>query len=196
MQDAVLEPFGGDVFGLAAGETTRFNAYWGSGVVLAMVGTIIYTRSRRPDQQIATTAWGLALTGTPLLLLSAAAAFEKLPMVMPTLIAFGFGFGVFTVGGVSLLMAMSSDEQAGVYLALWSVIQLVSRGVGIAAGGLLRDVGLAISGRFNTAYATVFFVEALGLWLCIWLLRRVDIRSFTNVHKPDTNTESAAGSFD
>ncbi len=37
MQDAVLEPFGGDVFGLSVGETTRFNAYWGVGVLVSMI---------------------------------------------------------------------------------------------------------------------------------------------------------------
>jgi BCD family chlorophyll transporter-like MFS transporter len=61
MQDAVLEPFGGDVFGLSVGETTRFNAFWGSGVLLGMVLTMMLTRRWRPDQQVGTTMWGLGL---------------------------------------------------------------------------------------------------------------------------------------
>jgi len=178
MQDAMLEPFGGDVFGLAAGETTRFNAYWGTGVLVGMIGTLIATRRRRPDQQVNTTAWGLALLGAPLLLLGVVALREALPLVMPTLVFFGLGFGIFTVGGVSLLMAVNREEQAGAYLALWSVVQLISRGAGIAAGGIVRDVALALSGEFRVAYAAVFIIEAVGLFVAIWLLRRVDVSTF------------------
>lgn len=178
MQDAVLEPFGGDVFGLAVGQTTRFNAYWGTGVIVGMVGTLVLTRRRRPDQQVATTSWGLALLGLPLLLLGVVALRGAFPMVMPTLIFFGLGFGIFTVGGVSLLMAVNQEGQAGTYLALWSVIQLVSRGAGIAAGGIIRDIALSITGSYSTAYASVFILEAAGLFLSIWLLHRVGVAAF------------------
>ena len=130
MQDAVLEPFGGDVFGLSVGETTRFNAYWGVGVLVSMIATYGLTRKRRPDQQVSTTAWGLLLLAIPVGLLSVAALRESLAMVVPVLVFFGIGFGVFTVGGVSLLMAVTTAEKAASYLALWSVIQLVSRGPG------------------------------------------------------------------
>jgi BCD family chlorophyll transporter-like MFS transporter len=189
MQDAILEPFGGDVFGLAAGETTRFNAYWGSGVLIGMIGTIVATRRRRPDQQIGTTAWGLVLLGIPILLLSATSFLEALPVVMPVLVAFGLGFGIFTVGGVSLLMAMSTEEQSGSYLALWSAVQLVARGAGIASGGLIRDVALSITGQFNTAYAALFVIEALGIFWTISLLRQVDISGFAAGRDRPRSTE-------
>lgn len=179
MQDAMLEPFGGDVFGLSAGQTTRFNAYWGGGVVVSMIGTLVLTRRRRPDEQVGTTQWGLALLGTSLVLLGVVSLRGALPMVMPTLVTFGLGFGIFTVGGVSLLMAMNQEDKAGAYLALWSVIQLIARGAGIATGGVVRDLALAATGEFSLAYATVFLVEAGGLFLSIWLLRRVGVAAFT-----------------
>lgn len=163
MQDAMLEPFGGDVFGLEAGATTRFNSYWGTGVLLGMLGTIIITRRRPPDQQVSTTAWGLALLGLPLLGLGVVSVARVQVLVMPMLIAFGAGFGIFTVGGISLLMAMNAEESAGSYLALWSAIQLVARGAGIAAGGLLRDAAFALSGQFSLAYGALFIVEASTL---------------------------------
>ncbi len=178
MQDAMLEPFGGDVFGLSAGQTTRFNAYWGGGVVVAMVGGLVLTRHRRPDQQVSTTSLGLALLGASLVLLGAVALRGALPLVMPVLVFFGLGFGIFTVGGVSLLMAMNQESKAGAYLALWSVIQLVARGAGIATGGVVRDVALALTGDLQAAYATVFLVEAAGVFLSIWLLSRVGVAAF------------------
>ncbi len=178
MQDAVLEPFGGDLFGLPVGETTRFNAFWGSGVLLGMVITILFTRRWRPDQQVGTTMWGLGLLAIPLIALGGSAWTANLALVRPVLVLFGIGFGIFTVGGVSLLMAMSVEDQAAAYLALWSVIQLVSRGAGIAAGGILRDAALALTGSFASTYGIVFWLEALGAFACIWLLRRVDVAGF------------------
>jgi BCD family chlorophyll transporter-like MFS transporter len=192
MQDAMLEPFGGDVFGLSVGQTTRFNAYWGAGVVVGMIGTLILTRKRRPDQQVSTTSWGLLLLGLPLLLLGVVSLREALPMVMPTLVFFGLGFGVFTVGGVSLLMAMNQEDKAGAYLALWSVIQLISRGAGIAAGGIIRDVGLSITGSLSAAYAGVFMIEAVGLLVSIWLLRRVGVAAFATKTRVSTAEVLAA----
>lgn len=178
MQDGMLEPFGGDVFGFDAGTTTRFNAYWGTGVLVAMIATVWATRRWRPDQQVRTTAWGLALLAAPLGLLGVAAFGQVEWLVMPVLLAFGVGFGIYTVGGVSLLMAMSRDDRAGSYLALWSTIQLVSRGLGILAGGALRDLGWLLTGSLPAAYGALFVVEALGLVACIALLRRVDIAGF------------------
>jgi BCD family chlorophyll transporter-like MFS transporter len=182
MQDAILEPFGGDVFGLEAGETTRFNAYWGLGVLLSMIGTVFVTRRRRPEQQMSTTSLGLALLGGALSLLGIVSLREILSAVMPVLFAFGFGFGIFTVGGVSLLMAMSVEEQAASYLALWSVVQLVARGAGIATGGLIRDIALSAGGTPPIAYTAVFLIEALGIFASIGLLRRVDVKGFAAEH--------------
>jgi BCD family chlorophyll transporter-like MFS transporter len=193
MQDAVLEPFGGDVFGLTVGETTRFNAYWGSGVLLGMLAALAITRRRGPHQQVGTTGWGLAWMGIPLLGLGGASALASLAWVRPLLLLFGVGFGVFTVGGVSLLMAMSRERQAGIYLALWSAIQLVSRGAGIAAGGALRDLALALTGGFTGAYAVVFSVEALGVLGCIALLRRVDVAGFAAGRQAVDAVEALAG---
>lgn len=184
MQDTMLEPFGGDVFGLSVGETTRFNAYWGIGVLLAMVITATLTRRRRPDQQVGTTAWGLALLATSLVFLSLASVLVLPDLIRPVLFGFGVGFGIFTVGGVSLLMAMSKPEQAGSYLALWSMLQLVTRGFGISMGGVVRDVALQLTGAFNSAYAVLFAVEALGLYLCIYLLVRVNVPGFARQQGP------------
>ena len=104
------------------------------------------TRGARRISRCPRRRWGWLLLAAPLALLGFASLNEALPWVRPTLILFGLGFGVYTVGGVSLLMAMSRERQAASYLALWSMIQLVTRGAGIASGGLIRDLALRLSG--------------------------------------------------
>jgi BCD family chlorophyll transporter-like MFS transporter len=177
-QDAVLEPFGGDVFGMAAGETTRFNAYWGVGVLISLIGTVALTRRRQAHEQTGTTVLGLLLTAAPLALLGFVALNEARALLIPVLFLFGLGFGIYTVGAVSLLMAMTSDRRAGAYLGLWTMAQLIFRGIGIALGGFVRDIVLAATGSFTVAYASVFMLEAVGLVACAWLLLRVDVPGF------------------
>jgi len=177
-QDAVLEPFGGDVFDMSNGETTRFNAYWGTGVLISMVGTVFFTRRRMAHEQTGTTLLGLVLTALPLALLGGIALAEARALLIPVLFLFGLGFGVYTVGAVSLLMAMTADHRAGAYLGLWTVAQLVFRGFGIFLGGFVRDLGLLASGSEPVAYAVVFLLEAIGLLACAWVLLRVDVPGF------------------
>lgn len=177
-QDAVLEPFGGDLFGMAAGETTRFNAYWGTGVLISLIGTVFFTRKRQAHEQSGTTMVGLVLTALPLALLGLVALTESRTMLIPVLFLFGLGFGVYTVGAVSLLMAMTADRRAGAYLGLWTVAQLLFRGLGIFLGGAIRDVALQLSGSYSVAYASVFFLEAIGLLICVVLVIRVDVAGF------------------
>ncbi|ACL23457.1 BCD family MFS transporter [Chloroflexus aggregans] len=177
-QDAVLEPFGGDVFGLDNGQTTRFNAYWGAGVVLSLLGTVYMTRHRAAHEQTGVAKIGLALTGIPLFLLSVIALTEWQALLIPVLVLFGLGFGIYTVGAVSLLAAMTTERHAAAYLGLWSMTQLLFRGLGIFAGGAIRDIALFVSGSYTIAYAGVFLLEALGLFVCIAILQRVDVPGF------------------
>jgi BCD family chlorophyll transporter-like MFS transporter len=187
-QDAVLEPFGGDVFGLDAGETTRFNAYWGFGVLVSLIGTVALTRKRQAYEQTSTTVLGLMLTAVPLALLAVVSFTQMQALLVPVLVLFGFGFGIYTVGAVSLLMAMTSDRRAGAYLGLWSMAQLIFRGIGIFLGGAVRDVVLNLTGSMTIAYGTVFLLEAIGLFACIALLLRVDVPGFARQARSSTPT--------
>lgn len=191
-QDAILEPFGADLFGFSVGETTRFNAYWGSGVLLSMIGTTVITRKRPPSEQTATTIIGLVLSAVPLAVLTYIAVTRAEWLIIPTLVAFGLGFGIYTIGAVSLLAAMTADRRAGVYLGLWSVAQLVFRGVGISLGGAIRDLALWSTGAPGFAYGIVFLLEAFGLLGCILLLLQVDVKGFVGDHAVESEISPLA----
>ncbi len=191
-QDTILEPFGGDVFGLDVRTTTSWNAVWGLAVLVAMIGGTVATRKRAPHEQVGTTLLGMGLTLAGLALLGVVALLKIEAAIMPVLAAFGFGFGIQTVGTISLLMAMTSDKHAGAYLGLWSLAQLVFRGVGMALGGLMRDVVLGLSGSLPVAYGSVFLLEAVGLAVCMLLLLRIDVAGFARGEAPSTHERIAA----
>lgn len=191
-QDAILEPFGADLFGLNVGETTRFNAFWGVGVLVGMLGTVVVTRQRPPAHQTGTTIIGLFLSAAPLFMLSAVALTRQEWLVIPTLVAFGLGMGIYTIGAVSLLAAMTADRRAGAYLGLWSMSQLVFRGVGISLGGAIRDLVLSLTSSPGLAYGLVFTLEALGLLACVLVLLRVDVKNFVSDHTAEATTPALA----
>ncbi|MGH2536386.1 MAG: BCD family MFS transporter [Candidatus Promineifilaceae bacterium] len=181
-QESILEPAGMELFGLDVGQTTRFAAYWQGPTVIALVASLYLRRRSRPEQQVQLSKIGLGGMAAGMGLLALAAGAAELRLLWAGLVVFGAGFGLYTFGAFSLLVTMSTDREAGAYLALWSVVILLSRGLGIALGGALRDLFLALSGAFGSSYAAVFGLEAAGLLAAAALLSRADIRSFAHEH--------------
>lgn len=178
MHDPVLEPFGGDVFSLPVGQTTRFNTFWGAGVLLGMIATVSAMKRGTAQRQVMLATLGLAASAATLVGLAASSLLQALGVVRPILFLFGVGSGAYTAALAGLLMIMSREGWAGSYLALWSAVMLLSRGAGVALGGIMRDVSLYLSGSFSEAYAAVFLVNAAGLAASIALLERAQVQQF------------------
>mgnify|MGYP001328666645 CR=1 FL=1 len=178
-QDAILEPFGAEVFGLPLSRTTRFNSYWQTATVITLVAGSYFWRKRAPERQAVIAKWGLGLMALGLLVLGLAAFAGQVHLIELALLIFGGGFGVYTFGGLSLMAVMASDKEAGAYLGLWSIAILVSKGLGTFLGGATRDVLLLGIGLApGISYAIIFGLEALGLLGAILILSRIDVVGF------------------
>jgi BCD family chlorophyll transporter-like MFS transporter len=178
-KDAILEPFGADVFGLSMGVTTRFNSYWQTATVITLVGGSILWRKRRPELQGRIAAAGLLTMALGLILLAVAGIAGQRHLIELALFIFGGGFGVYTFGGLSLMAVMSPDRHAGAYLGLWSISILVFKGLGTFAGGALRDFFLLSLGLSpGLSYGIVFVLQAVGLAMAVLVLSRIDVLGF------------------
>jgi BCD family chlorophyll transporter-like MFS transporter len=153
-------------------------------LLVGLIGAIAITRKWCAERQTLTTSIGLVLSALPLAGLAVCAVTGNQALLIPSLVLFGVGFGIYTAGGSPLLMVMSLDERAGVYLGLWSMAQLLARGVGILLGGILRDVVLALTGSLPVAYGSIFALEAVGFMVCIGLLRAADVGGFARAAHP------------
>ncbi len=179
MQDAILEPFGAEVFDLPLARTTRFNSYWQAATVITLVGGAYLWRKRPPERQRRIASGGLAVMVLGMLVLAAAAVFHQIHLIELSLLIFGAGFGVYTFGGLSLMAVMSSDKEAGAYLGLWTISVVVFKGLGTFAGGALRDLLLlSLNVAEGTGYGLIFLLEGVGLMTAVFILRRVDILGF------------------
>ncbi|MEZ4518223.1 MAG: BCD family MFS transporter [Chloroflexota bacterium] len=179
MQDAILEPFGGDAFGLEVGQTTRFNSYWQTATVITLIATGIIFRKRPPEEQKGVTGWGLSIMALGMLILAVAGLAHQPHLIELALLVFGGGFGIYTFGGFSLMMVMSPDKNAGAYLGLWSISILVFKGLGTFLGGALRDaflLGLGLPAP--AAYGLIFGIEAILLVTAVLVMSRIDVIGF------------------
>ncbi|MCI0399206.1 MAG: BCD family MFS transporter [Chloroflexi bacterium] len=195
-QEAILEPFGAEALALPQSETTRMNAYWQGMTVLVLILGAVVWRRRRPEQQPRLAKIGLGIMAAGMITLALAALGAQLRLVQLGLVIFGAGFGLYTFGALSLMAVMTTDQEAGAYLGLWSVCILVSRGAGIALGGLARDQLLALTGSAGLAYGAIFVLEAVGLVAAALLLSQADILSFARDTGRLAGEEPAAGGLD
>ncbi len=176
MQDAVLEPYGGEVFGMCISETTQLNAFYGMGTLLGIGSTGFLVVPRLGKQR--TTALGCAFAATCFSLLIIAGVQANISLLKSGLLFFGLASGMITAGATSLMLDLTAAETAGTFIGAWGLAQAVSRGLATVLGGTVLNLGKALFSSTVLAYSLVFGLQALGLILSIFLLNRVNVREF------------------
>jgi BCD family chlorophyll transporter-like MFS transporter len=197
-QDAILEPFGAEVFNLELERTTLFNSYWQTATVITLVGGAYLWRKRPPEQQSRITGGGLIIMASGMALLAFSSLMDQLHMIELALFIFGGGFGIYTFGGLSLMAVMCTDEDAGAYLGLWTISILIFKGLGTFVGGALRDLLLLnLQAGAALSYGAVFILEAAGLVGAVLILSRLDVLGFArDVGRTFSRTEAQIVSAD
>ncbi|MBE9140548.1 BCD family MFS transporter [Nodosilinea sp. LEGE 07088] len=186
MQDAVLEPYGGEVFGMTIAETTQLNAAFGMGTLLGIIvtGWLVVPRIGKKRSVVVGCSWAAVcllgitlsgLTGNPTVLLTA-------------VFCFGIASGILTLGAIVLMLDLTVAETAGTFIGAWGLAQAIARGSATVLGGGVLDLGRALVGAFSggevgqpqafLAYGLVFTVQAVGMMVAIGLLSRVNIQEF------------------
>lgn len=172
-QDQILEPFGGEVFDLSTGETSRFAAFWGT---TALIGSIValYMQRRISTMNYARiNRWGVYLLISTFVLLTITALGEIAAMLRPTLILFGAGLGMWNIGAWGLMVSVSNDARVGTYFGLWTMASLLFRGGGQVLGAAIRDVTVFLTETESLAYGLVFALEAGILVLSLIIVNRI-----------------------
>jgi BCD family chlorophyll transporter-like MFS transporter len=173
MQDILLEPFGGQVFGLNVGQTTWLTATLALGT---LAGFAISARrlSRGGDP------YRLASLGILAGIMAFAAVIFSPVLDMVSLFqtgAFfiGLGGGLFSVGMLTAAMDLASSgagTMSGFALGAWGGVQATAAGIGVGLSGMLRDAvsGLSSDGALGaatspaTGYITVYQIEIVLLF--------------------------------
>jgi BCD family chlorophyll transporter-like MFS transporter len=184
MQEAVLEPYGGEVFGMTIGETTLLNSFWGIGILLGYTTTgFLVVPSLGKNL---TTKIGCILVAVCFGLIILAGLTQEQVMLKSAMVLFGIAAGIATIGSISLMLDLTAAETAGTFVGAWGLAQAMSRGLAIAMGGWILDIGRTIFSNPWLAYSLVFFCEALCVVGAIALLNQVNVQEFQNNTKKAT----------
>jgi len=177
MQDALLEPYGGEILGLSVGGTTSLTGAWAIGALIAFAHS---------GRQLSKGADPLRLAGmgavagiAAFLMILFAGPLASVPLIYAGATVIGFGTGLFSVGTMIAAMGLAREGSAGLALGAWGAVQASCAGAGIALGGLIRDgmayfalqegMGATLAYR-ATGYGTVYAIEILMLLVTLVVL--------------------------
>ncbi|MBD2576133.1 BCD family MFS transporter [Oscillatoria sp. FACHB-1406] len=176
MQDSILEPYGGEVFGMCIAETTKLNVPFGMGTLIGISSTGFLLLPRLGKKK--TTKIG-CLAAAVCFGLIIMAGFARNPGLLKTgLFLFGLSSGMITAGATSLMLDLTAAETAGTFIGAWGLAQAMARGLATLLGGLVLNLGKVAFDSPVLAYSSVFFLQAVGMIVAIWALSFVNIREF------------------
>ena len=176
MQEAVLEPYGGEVFGMSIAETTQLNAFWGVGILLGLSSSGFLLSSRLG--KVNTARIGCILVALCFGLVILAGFTSQPPILQGAIALFGLAAGITTNGGISLMLDLTAAETAGTFIGAWGLSQGFARGVATVIGGAVLDASKAVFDSSVLAYGVVFACQAGLMLAAIVLLNRIDVGEF------------------
>ena len=171
MQDLILEPFAGIVFGMTPAQSTSLSAVQHSGVLIGMIvagvgGSAFGTGTSGKPAAGDLRGWITAgCVGSALALASLAVGAGVGPgwPLASNVAALGFANGVFAVSAIGAMMSLAGSgtgTKEGVRMGVWGAAQAIAFGL----GGLIGALGVDLARRAESdgqAFQTIFAIEAL-----------------------------------
>jgi BCD family chlorophyll transporter-like MFS transporter len=188
-QDILLEPYGGEAFGMSVRETTRITAIWGVFTLVALLAAGALER-RISKRTIA--FWGgfIALAG--FIFIAASGFIINTTVFYTGVILLGTGTGLSTVSNLSLMLDMTTAAKVGLFIGAWGMANAASRLIGALLSSAVRDILTQLLANPVHAYVFVFSALALLLFISLILLRRIDVTAFREEAESPSVIEQAA----
>jgi BCD family chlorophyll transporter-like MFS transporter len=162
VQDLIVEPFGGLVFGLTPGQSTSLASVQHGGVLVGMIAAGLGASLLAKRGYARLDLWMVGgCVGAALALLLLAQAVPGWPL-RPVLMLLGFSNGVFTVSAIGSMVGLAGSQgqgAAGVRMGVFGAAQAVAFGL----GGLIGAVGVQLlraAVETATAFHAMFATEA------------------------------------
>lgn len=157
MQELILEPFAGLVWGFTPGQSTSLSGAQNGGVFVGMLTVGIMATGLKIGSL---RSWIIAgCLGSALSLLAIASS--TVPLV-PAVIALGFFNGMFAVAAIGSMMALAAEgrgQREGTRMGLWGAAQAIAAGFGGLTGAAAVDVMRGFQPDAS-AFGIVFAAEA------------------------------------
>jgi len=173
MQDILLEPFGGQVFGLNVGQTTWLTATLALGTLAGFAISARRLSSGGDPYRLASLGILAGIMAFAAVIFSP--VLDMVSLFQTGAFFIGLGGGLFSVGMLTAAMDLASSgagTMSGFALGAWGGVQATAAGIGVGLSGVLRDTvsGFASDGALGaatspaTGYITVYQIEIVLLF--------------------------------
>jgi BCD family chlorophyll transporter-like MFS transporter len=174
-QDILLEPYGGQAFGMAVRTTTRITSIWGVCVLATLVVAGVLER-RVAKKTVA--RWGGLIAMLGFLLIAGSGIIHSQPVFWVGVILLGGGTGLSTVSNLSLMLDMTTPNNVGLFIGAWGMANAISRLAGFMLSGSIRDAITRVAQNPVTGYVVVFGILAMLLLISLVMLGQINVNAF------------------
>lgn len=176
MQELILEPYSGLVFGFTPGQSTSLSGAQNGGVFLGMLTVGIAATGFRLGSLRAWVVAGCLGSAGSLALITFLGGAAIASALVPAVVCLGFFNGMFAVAAIGSMMALAGEGRGareGTRMGLWGAAQAIAAGFGGLLGAAAVDVMRVALHSDAQAFGIVFLAEATLFILAALLALRV-----------------------
>ncbi len=178
MQDPILEPFAGEVFGFAVGESTKLDGFHKIGTLIGIVLIILCLSKFRigfgslsivkNDSLGSEKFWlitGCLFSALSLFIISLLGLTYRDPGILNSVVfLFGISNGVFTAGILGTMLHLASrnsgDNNTGTRMGIWGAAQAYATMIAVFFSTVLVDILGLMMNSLPSVYGIVFLTAA------------------------------------
>ncbi len=191
LQDAILEPFGKQVFDMPQKQTAAFQQAWGAGALLGMFGIGMLSNFFPIAKKTIASIGGVGIA-IALAVIAISSLTHQAALITPALLLMGLAIGFFNVGSLSMMMEMTIVGQAGLYMGMWGMAQGLGNGfANVVSGALVTVLMEQLGVSYSLGYAMIFGFEAMLMVGAVFILRGVSVQEFKGLSRRDVSTALA-----
>lgn len=176
MQELILEPYAGLVFGFTPGQSTSLSGAQNGGVFVGMLIVGIAATGLRIGSLRGWVVAGCLGSAASLGVLTLLGPLGPGAPLVPAVVALGFFNGMFAVAAIGSMMALAGEgrhAREGTRMGLWGAAQAMAAGFGGLLGAALVDALRVLLRDDATAFGAVFLVEAILFMAAAFMATRI-----------------------
>ncbi len=165
LQDLILEPFAGHVFGMTVGESTQLGGMHHAGALLGMLAVLASGSFLARWIIVPIRVWivgGCLLSGAALIAMGLGGQQGPGWPLAPNVFVLGLANGIFAVAAIGAMMGLAregDEAREGARMGLFGAAQAIAFGLGAFLGTAAADVMRSLVADDALAYGTVFMTE-------------------------------------
>src|SRR6056297_2286817 len=176
MQELILEPYAGLVFGFTPGQSTSLSGAQNGGVFLGMLTVGIAATGLRLGSLRHWVVAGCLGSASSLAIITLLGQMGLSEALVAAVVGLGFFNGMFAVAAIGSMMALAGEGRGareGTRMGLWGAAQAIAAGFGGLMGAAAVDVMRVVLGQDAPAFGAVFVAEAALFVLAALMAMRV-----------------------